>query len=121
MTTPVVLAQDRTLAVPKGMLIRTAYVKVEDITLACKDRMSVGDVERAYNKRLQLGGELQPWPCPCGKWEGNRFAIYDGRHEYIAAVMLGTAEILVAWIEPGQAAGLDPRAMDPLVQLETLI
>ncbi|HEX2020262.1 MAG TPA: hypothetical protein VGO17_15110 [Aurantimonas sp.] len=83
---------------PAGHVVRTGYVPVFDVILACRDRMAVGDVDRAYQKRLQLGSR-QPWPCPRGHWQGNRFVIVDGRHEYVATLMLGLSHILVAWIE----------------------
>jgi hypothetical protein len=47
---------------------------------------------------LQLGSQ-QRWPCPVGHWEGERFVITDGRHQYVAALMLGLEFLLVAWTE----------------------
>lgn len=96
---PILLAEDRSLAVPPGEAIRTGYVHVDKIRLACRVRMAVGDVDRAYQRRLQLG-DHQPWPCPRGVWEGDRFAVIDGRHDVVAATMLGQEWILVAWPEP---------------------
>ncbi len=96
--TPVVIAEDRSLAVPPGRTIRTGYVAVEQVRLACRERMAVGDVDRAYQRRLQLG-EHQPWPCPRGHWEGDRFVVVDGRHDFVAALMLGLSHVLVAWPE----------------------
>jgi len=66
--------------------------------------MSIGDVDRAYQKRLQLG-DRQPWPCPRGHWEGDRFVIVDGRHEYVSCLMLGIEWVLVAWVEPAPSKG----------------
>jgi hypothetical protein len=60
--------------------------------------MSVGDVDRAFQKLLQAGAE-SPFPCPNGTWDGDEFVIADGRHEYIAALMLGKTHILVAWLD----------------------
>ena len=99
---PIHLAEDRSLAVPPGRLIRTGYVAVEQIKLGCRARMAVGDVDRAYQRRLQLG-DHQPWPCPRGEWEGDpaapgaRFVVHDGRHDVVAALMLGQDYVLVAW------------------------
>lgn len=100
---PVTLAADRSMAVPPGAIVRTAHVRVEDIVLACRDRMAIGDVDRAYQQRLQLG-DHHPWPCPRGHWNGNdtRFVIEDGRHEFVATLMLGHPTILVAWIEAAE-------------------
>lgn len=95
---PLLIAEDRGLAVPPGATVRTGYVPVHDVRLACKARMAVGDVEAAYRRRIGCA-PAQPWPCPVGKWGGDRFEIHDGRHEYVAALMLGCEHILVAWVE----------------------
>lgn len=92
------IAEDRGLTVPPGSVVCTDYVPIGDVRLACKARMAVGDVEAAYRRRIGCA-PAQPWPCPVGKWDGDRFEIHDGRHEYVAALMLGCEHILVAWIE----------------------
>ncbi len=94
----IAIAEDRSIVVPAGHVVRTGYVSVDMVTMACRDRMAVGDVDRAFQKRLQLGTN-QLWPCPRGHWNGERFVIEDGRHEYIAALMLGQSHLLVAWVE----------------------
>ena len=75
--TPILHAEDRSLSVPPGQLVVTGYVPVDAVRLACRARMAVGDVDRAYQRRLQLGHN-QPWPCPRGEWDGDRFVIIDG-------------------------------------------
>jgi hypothetical protein len=91
---------DRSLRVPPGHIVRTGYVEVFRCRLANRERMAVGDVDRAF-QRLLLGADCQ-WPCPNGHWDGETFTILDGRHEYVASVMLGKTHILVAWIERAQ-------------------
>ncbi|WP_245431131.1 hypothetical protein [Rhodoplanes roseus] len=95
---PVATGEDRTMAVPPGAVVRTGYVDLFAVRLACRERMAVGDVKAAFERRLQLG-DHQPWPCPRGHWEGDTFVLVDGRHEYVAALMLGHEHILVAWCE----------------------
>lgn len=102
MADPVLFAADRSIAVPPGAIVKTGYVPIEDVILACRERMGIGDVDRAYQKRLQLG-DHQAWPPPRGHWHGKRFVVEDGRHEFVAALMLGCAALLVAWVE-GQTA-----------------
>lgn len=92
------IAEDRSISVPPGKLIKTGYVRVFNCEFACRERMAFGDVKAAFEKSLQLGDHCA-WPCPKGHWEGERFVIIDGRHEYIAALMLGKEYILVAWLE----------------------
>lgn len=58
--------------------------------------MAVGDIETAYRRQLAIG-DHQAWPCPNGEWDGETFVIHDGRHAYIAALMLGFSHLLVAW------------------------
>lgn len=52
-------AQDRAIAVPAGRVVRSGYVDVFRVRLACRERMAVGDISAAYQKRLQAG-ETQP-------------------------------------------------------------
>lgn len=96
MTAPLLIAEDRSLVVPPGSRVETGYVRIDLVRLACRDRMAVGDVERAYRRLLGTPG--QPWPPPVGAWDGQRFVVYDGRHEYVAALMLGVEHLLVAWV-----------------------
>lgn len=98
MIQPVTFAEDRSMAVPAGHIVRTGYVAVEHVTMACRDRMAPGDVKVAYELLLQMGGN-QPWPSPRGHWEGERFVVVDGRHQYVASLMLGLTHMLVAWVE----------------------
>lgn len=99
MDAPVLTAEDRSVAVPPGHVIRTEYVHIDHVELACRDRMAVGDVKIAYERQLQLGSH-QRWPCPRGHWANGNFVIADGRHQFVAALMLGLEWLLVAWVEP---------------------
>ena len=90
--------QDRSISVAPGQRVVTGYVPIEQITMACRARMAVGDVEAAYRKQLALG-DHQAFPCPNGRWDGERFILLDGRHAFVAALMLGMTHLLVAWTE----------------------
>src|SRR5688572_29428296 len=94
----ITIYEDRSIAVPPGTVVKTTYVDVFKCGLACRERMAIGDVSGAYQKRLQLG-DKQPWPCPRGHWDGDTFVIVDGRHEWVATVMLGLPYLLVAWVD----------------------
>jgi hypothetical protein len=98
----VAIAADRSMLVSPGQVVKTGYVDLFKCRLACRDRMAVGDVATAYQKLLQLGSG-SAWPCPNGRWDGDVFEIHDGRHEYVAAVMLGRTQLFVAWIEDGSS------------------
>lgn len=102
MTAPCTFAVDRSMTVPPGRLVRTGYVEIDAVRLGNREPMSVGDVERAHNKVIQMGPNEQ-WPCPVGRWEGDRFTIADGRHQFVASLMAGRTHILVAWLEDRHA------------------
>lgn len=101
MVNHVVIPQDRSLLVESGQVVYTDYVPVHKIRLGCRERMALGDVEVAYRRQLAIAPS-QAWPCPVGEWdaESDYFVIYDGRHSFIASLMLGFTHILVAWVEP---------------------
>ena len=69
--------------------------------LACRERMDCAAIERAYRRYLQAGG-AQFWPPIVGRWEGERFAVLDGRHELLALMALGREKVFVAWTEGGK-------------------
>lgn len=94
---PVSTIEDRSIAVPPGYVVQTGYVEIYRIRLACRERMAIGDVDRAYQRQLQLG-EHQAWPCPRGHWDGDIYVLVDGRHSYVATLMLGFEHLLVAWV-----------------------
>jgi hypothetical protein len=85
---------DRSIRVPTGAIVKTGYLDVFKVGLACRERMAVGDVSGAYQKLLQLGPDEQ-FPCPNGYWDDQTFVTQDGRHQWFASVMLGTTRMLV--------------------------
>ncbi len=101
--TPILHAEDRSLAVPPGRKVVTGYVHIDQVRFGCHARMALADVKEKYERRLQLG-DHQPWPCPRGEWDGvagqSRFTVIDGRHDVAAAMLLGQEYVLVAWPEP---------------------
>jgi hypothetical protein len=100
---PVRLAEDRSMVVPRGHVVKTAYVDMGQIRMACRERMTCADVERAYQRHVQLG-DAQMWPCPVGQWRDGAFYITDGRHSYVACLLLGLTHLLVAWLAPAEEA-----------------
>lgn len=70
--------------------------------------MGIGDIERAFRKRVNHHPD-EAFPPPVGYWEDDpdgarTFVIQDGRHAFVAALMIGDREVLVAWVE-GAARG----------------
>lgn len=88
---------DRHLLVAPGAHIATGYVPIHKVRMACRERMAVGDVEAAFRRLLQTL-PAQEWPPPNGHWEGDTFVVHDGRHAYVASLMLGVEHLLVAWV-----------------------
>lgn len=93
----VTLTYDRSIVVPEGATVQTGYVEIHRVRLACRERMAIGDVNTSYQRLLQISGS-QAWPPPTGYWRGKWFVIEDGRHTYVAALMLGYSHLLVAWV-----------------------
>jgi hypothetical protein len=88
------------LRVPPGHTIETGYAAIHDVVIHASlgHHLYPAEVERAYRRQLELGDE-QGWPPPTGCWrEDGRFVLTDGRNRYVAALMLGTQYILVAWL-----------------------
>lgn len=90
--------KDRNLVVPPQAIVKTAWVDVDVCRLGCRERMDFAAIERAGRELLQLAGG-QMFPPVNGRWEGERFVVLDGRHEYLAALALGRTRVLVAWME----------------------
>lgn len=95
-------AQDRSMSVQPGQHIQTAWIDINQAVLGSRVRIAVGDVDAAFRKLLCLGDNA-PWPCIVGHWSGGRFVVCDGRHEYIASLMLGRTRLFVAWLVPAAA------------------
>jgi hypothetical protein len=88
--------------IPEGHVVVTDYVPISAIVFESQERMAMGDVQRAYDEYLRLGSGTA-WPCIFGRWldiECTRFKLDDGRHRYIASLMLGRQYMLAAWIQP---------------------
>ena len=93
------IPEDRSMVVPPGCKVITDYVPIEDVVLACRDRMDIAAVEKAMQRRMAIAPS-QPWPCPVGAVrEDGRYVLHDGRHDYLAALALGCSHILVAWVD----------------------
>jgi hypothetical protein len=106
-------AQDRSIAVSPGHTVSTRWIDIDDARLGNRARIAVGDIDAAYRKLLCIG-DRAPWPCIVGEWTTTtnpphtnapttdapaRFTILDGRHEYIASLMMGRTKLFVAWLE----------------------
>ena len=85
--------------VAAGHVVQTGYVNVHEVVLYARgNQLSPAAVERAYCRQLELGDD-QAWPPLTGYWRDDvRFVLTDGRHRFIAAVMLGVEYVLVAWL-----------------------
>ncbi|HWQ55675.1 MAG TPA: hypothetical protein VN442_18455 [Bryobacteraceae bacterium] len=93
--------EDRSLKVAPEQRVETAWVDIDACKLGCRERMDFAAIERAGRKNLQLG-KCQTWPPIVGHWEGERFVVVDGRHEFLACLALGRERLFVAWIRSGE-------------------
>jgi hypothetical protein len=88
--------------VPPGHVVLTGYVQVEDVVCLVQlaSQLNPAAVERAYREQLAEGAS-QAWPPPSGYWrEDGRFVLTDGRHRFVAALMLGMRHLFVCWLRP---------------------
>jgi hypothetical protein len=94
----VVVAEDRSMCVQPHQLVRTAWVDIDLCRLGFRMPMSPEAVEKKYRRLLNIG-DCAPWPPIVGHWEDGRFVVCDGRHDYLAALMMGRDKLFVCWLE----------------------
>jgi len=80
---------------PTGQLLVTAYVPLADIVFQNDVPMSCLEVQRKVDEYVRIGPN-HPEPLMV-EWRGDRPHLLDGRHRYIAALMLGRRVALVGW------------------------
>lgn len=88
---------DRSLSIDRHQTVKTGWIPIHTVKLACTVPMSMGDVDRAYQRVLNNGPGS--WPPPVGHFDGGAFVLSDGRHEFVARLMLGQQEMFVAWVD----------------------
>jgi hypothetical protein len=99
----VTVAEDRSMCVRPEQTVQTAWVDIDLCSLGFRLPMSPEAVENKYRRLLNLG-DCAPWPPIVGHWESDRFLVDDGRHDYLAALMLGRDKLFVCWLEAVPAA-----------------
>ena len=96
------VAEDRSMSVQPGQVVRTAWIPIDDCVLGSRGNISPAAVERSA-QRLVCLGECAPWPPIVGhRREDGRFSVDDGRHEYLASLMLGRERVFVAWLSEAE-------------------
>jgi hypothetical protein len=88
---------DKSISVPAGSKVLTEYVHIDKIRLGCKSPMSIGDVKEKY-ELVKQNAPASLFPAPMGEWKEDRFVIIDGRHTYVAYLMMGYEYVLVSWL-----------------------
>ena len=99
----VLVAEDRSMCVQADQTVRTAWIDIDLCKLGSRVPMSPEAVEKKFRRLLNLGGAA-PWPPIVGHWEGGRFLVDDGRHDYLAALMLGRERLFVCWLDQIETA-----------------
>jgi hypothetical protein len=94
----VMVPEDRSMCVQPHQVVRTAWVDIDLCRLSFRLPMSPEAVEKKYRRLLNLG-QSAPWPPVVGHWEEGRFVVCDGRHDYLAALMIGREKLFVCWLE----------------------
>jgi hypothetical protein len=94
----VMVAEDHSMCVQPHQVVRTAWVDTDLCKLGFRLPMSPEAVEKKFRKLLNIG-DCSPWPPIVGHWEGERFIVDDGRHDYLAALMMGRDKLFVCWLD----------------------
>ena len=94
----VLVPEDRSMCVQPYQVVQTAWLDIDLCRLGFRLPMSPEAVEKKFRRLLNLG-DCAPWPPIVGHWEGERFLVDDGRHDYLAALMLGRERLFVCWLQ----------------------
>ena len=108
-TMTVMVSEDRSMCVQPHQVVRTAWVDIDLCKLGFRLPMSPEAVEKKFRRLLNIG-DCAPWPPIVGHWEDGRFLVDDGRHDYLAALMIGREKLFVCWLETVPQAIPDLRA-----------
>ncbi len=98
----VLVAEDRSMCVQPYQVVQTASVDIDLCKLGFRSPMSPEAIEKKFRRLLNLG-DCAPWPPIVGHWENERFLVDDGRHDYLAALMLGREQVFVCWLQDAQS------------------
>lgn len=89
---------DRVLIISRDQTVKTQWIDIDRCVLGCRVQMSPEAVEKRFRVLLNLG-ECGEWPPVVGHWrKDGRFSVDDGRHAYLASLMIGRAELFVCWL-----------------------
>lgn len=91
---------DRSMNVKPTQTVSCRWVPVELCVLTQGPPMAPEAIIEAGRKLVQLGNDLGTWPPPNGYWrDDGRFVVCDGRHELLARMARGDAQVFVCWLE----------------------
>jgi hypothetical protein len=87
--------------IPAGHILKSGYVNTSEIVFPHHhaDPMAVAAVEDKVRQYTSIK-EGSAYPLPIIEWIDGKPVLKDGRHRYIASLMLGRKTMLVAWVEP---------------------
>lgn len=86
------------MIIKSGQILKSGYVPTNEIVFQNDVPMAVASVKEKIDQFTSIG-DNQAYPLPLGKWIDDKFHLWDGRHRYIASLMLGRKTMLVAWVE----------------------
>ena len=107
----VAVFEDRSMCIQPDQLVRSGWIDINCCKVGSHVQMSPEAVEKKWRRLLQQG-EAACWPPIVGHWEGERFVVCDGRHEFIASLMIGRTKIYVAWLENAAAHKIEQDAKE---------
>lgn len=109
------IAEDRSMCVNRDQAVATAWIDIDLARLGSRVRMAPEAVKESARRLVNIGPDHAAWPPIVGSWgKDGRFIVWDGRHEYLAALMLGRERLFVGWIVEATAAVAPPSASAPI-------
>jgi hypothetical protein len=84
----VMVTENRSMCVQPYQVVRTAWVDIDLCKLGSRLPMSPEAVEKKFRRLFNIG-HCAPWPPIVGHWEVGRLLVDDGRHDCLAALMMG--------------------------------
>lgn len=84
--------------VPGNSILKYGYAKHGKIRFSHYGGVYLPAIQDYITKFRDWAGD-QPMECSSGYWDGDTFVIENGRHRYIALLILGHQEFLVRWYE----------------------
>lgn len=87
------------MIIPPGHIIRSGYVPTGDIVFPLTGATMAPASVREKIDMYSAIKDQEAYPLPIVRWVDGKPVLMDGRHRYLAHLMLSRPQMLVAWTE----------------------